>query len=459
MAFIYSRAVEVLVWLGSHKPPDTMDKMKADHWREAHKVSPQEAVWMPLEPFVYRLIHEEYWKRAWIIQEIGMASTIKVLIGTDSLPWTLFLELVRGYQTRKPTDGAASRILRLGSMRESKYAGGETYSLSNLLDAFRDCFCSVQHDKLYAFLGMANDHFTGDIPVDYNKSTVELYQDTIRFQSRNTLNTIQNQIEMVYFSGLVQRLFDRESGLKPKDEGNFLFDPQGKTWISWWATNQFYISLRDEDKQGNVFLGVLVLEFLDRLLSFVWKPKAEYTMFWHASSRESASLWGVDGDILADAESIKVRGVIASRIDFIGPRESDILGTFDTKERWRKDLVARYPYKADQNKAHGRNERLMNILEHSSPSQTRDIIPLERPTGNSSLVPGSRIFLGSNMTTGIIPSNARIGDYICQFWGSSASAVLRRQEQSSGWGFWKSSSASYEIIGRAGIVKDGDGND
>ena len=126
MAFIYSRSVEVVVWLGSHKSPDYMTTMNAYHYHEEHKIPLQETAWMSIEPFIYRLTHEEYWKRAWIIQEIGMATSIKVLFGKEHLPWTNFIDLVRLYQARIPTDVAANRIVKLGSMRESKYAGGET---------------------------------------------------------------------------------------------------------------------------------------------------------------------------------------------------------------------------------------------------------------------------------------------------------------------------------------------
>jgi len=46
------------------------------------------------------------------------------------------------------------------------YKGGEAYSLSSLLNAYKNAFCSDPRDKIYGSLSMATDHVGTIIPVD-----------------------------------------------------------------------------------------------------------------------------------------------------------------------------------------------------------------------------------------------------------------------------------------------------
>jgi hypothetical protein len=145
MAFIYRRAREALVWLGPHGAPTAT---RVQQW-------------------LSHLIREEYWKCAWIIQEIGMATSIRVHPGRTSNPWDEFVALFKSHYHNQTSDPAVDRIHSLETLRH----------LSSLLDTFRDCFCAVPHDRIYAFIGMANDHLHGFMPVDYGRSLFHLYEE------------------------------------------------------------------------------------------------------------------------------------------------------------------------------------------------------------------------------------------------------------------------------------------
>jgi hypothetical protein len=82
----------------------------------------------------------------------------------------------------------------------------------------------------------------------------------------------------------------------------------------------------------------------------------------------------------------------------------------------------------------------MRILD-SKRSEIDQIIPLARG-------PSPRLFIGSEEVIGIVPFGARAGDTIVQFWNSSASAIVR-----------PGMLGEYQIIGRAGMVRDGDSLD
>jgi len=112
-------------------------------------------------------------------------------------------------------------------------------------------------------------------------------------------------------------------------------------------------------------------------------------------------------------------------------------------------------------RARGRNDRLMNLLGASADFRIRNIASLEanRPYQDSPIYGSSkgtaknsppsrddpRLFIGSNITFGLVPPNAKTGDFLCQFWNSTASALLRQNAD-----------GTYSVIGRAGIVGDGE---
>jgi hypothetical protein len=139
-------------------------------------------------------------------------------------------------------------ILKLERLLESKYRDGTTYALSDLLDTFRNSFCAVVHDKVYAFLGLANDHL-GEISVNYSKSVFELYQDVIQSQSISILESTQKRVEMVYISALVRQIHSRESGRLPKDCKAVIpnsFMTSHKTWTNWYLVKAGKAIAHDE---------------------------------------------------------------------------------------------------------------------------------------------------------------------------------------------------------------------
>lgn len=52
------------------------------------------------------------------------------------------------------------------------------------------------------------------------------------------------------------------------------------------------------------------------------------------------------------------------------------------------------------------------------------------------------------MFLGLIPSGAQVGDLVCQFWNSTASAVVRRTGDN-----------VYKVVGRATVVQQGESLD
>jgi len=147
MAFIYRRVKEVIVWLGVHKLPSTFAKVDLDHLSaelsQARILEPDKfnSLWEILEPWLYRLIYEEYWKRLWIIQEICLATQLYVHFSTGRVSWETFVNLVMLYKNLHITDHRADIIINLAATRLDMYRGGEAYSLSALLTTYKNAFC------------------------------------------------------------------------------------------------------------------------------------------------------------------------------------------------------------------------------------------------------------------------------------------------------------------------------
>jgi hypothetical protein len=256
------------------------------------------------------------------------------------------------------------------------------------------------------------------------------------------------------------------------------FMPSHKTWTNWYLIKAGKAIARDEvqkavarrdcenarrddcDKkdEGDTVLGYLLLYMLFYPLVHSWiavqdwltvlymRSKTEYTMYWYPTAAENLEVWqprvlgnGIDG--------IQIRGVIVGRVQYIGPLSDEILASLNAKKRWAASLSSQFSNETELRRVRGQNERLMHILEDPSGIATRNIYDFHaEQQGQPQNAP--RLFLGTNFMAGIIPPGAKVGDTICQFWNSSASAVLRQNID-----------GVYQVIGRAGIVQYGESSD
>ncbi|CZR65228.1 uncharacterized protein PAC_15128 [Phialocephala subalpina] len=218
MAFIYRRARQVVIWLGSHKQPVDKEHEEKLGYAKSVDTRAKHVAEIKLEYFLHGLIHEGYWNRAWIVQEVGMASKIMVSFGSEPMEWNDFVKLLNWYREKNSNDAATQSILKLDNMRRSKFAQTGNFSLQNLVDEFRDAFCTLPHDKVYAFIGLANDTAENEIPINYQKSASEVYHDIMRhhFDSLQSESQQTSSIDAVYFAALVRRLLTREKIQQPR---------------------------------------------------------------------------------------------------------------------------------------------------------------------------------------------------------------------------------------------------
>ncbi|CAM1505827.1 Fc.00g114640.m01.CDS01 [Cosmosporella sp. VM-42] len=394
MSFVYSRASDVIVWLAE---PETVhsDDMNAlsEHFHNTHDR------WDDIKPWIYRLIHQEYWKRAWVVQEIGLADNIIVQFGSHSLKWDIFVSIVEEYKSLAPQDRRVENILRLQRLRSTKYGDQKQYSLRALLKKFRDVHCEQVHDRVYAFRGLAKDQLNGGLPASYHKSIEEVYADIIRFEKGSDLYPNTTAREMVFFSGLVRQILTRKS-----------------------ERVSVAVPIRSQSR-----------------ISKAKRDPLMQTTVWHPINQEDAKFW-IDNAV-EDVSNIMVRGSLAAEVELVGPRVDELASSYRKVKKW-KDALISHLVKSPRNrsKAIARNEYLAWMLKdqdrataniHTFGFDGASVCAMQdgwlsslwssSETGCHSPV----IFLGSNGTLGLAPYGTIRKDRIYQFWNSSASAVAR----------------------------------
>jgi Heterokaryon incompatibility protein (HET) len=463
MTFIYRRASEVLVWLGPYQAHKKLDLTKPSTWISRNEEL-NAKLWPWIQAWLYQSIHAEYWKRTWIVQEIGAAPQIRVCSGRQSLLWSDFIAVVKAYRTRLDDD-RVEKILRLDRMRHLKCQGADGYSLSSLIREFRDCFCENPRDKIYAFLGLAGDQFNRRLPVDYRKSLADVYEDFVNFSDQSDEDPATKQVEIMHMSALVRRILTRDYGKIVKVKMEFNDPDKAKSAaIPEKTENKESIPSLKSAFEKAIALAI-VLAFIATLCAGVEIVKSsfagpsQYTTIWKPSEPENVKDWQKHSQTPNRiGKEIKVRGVIAGGIEVLGPPVKD-LASFEAAKSWSTAVTHHFTDTSRKKRAIALNERLLNIIDGESADARIRNITFYHPAAVegkniSAAMPESpsssqqHLCIASNTTLGIVPSTAEVGDLIVQFWNSNASAVFRR-----------SGVGHYHVIGRAGIVKRGDTHD
>lgn len=169
MKWIYMRANAVMVWLTepTNHPPETkrfrikgpgkqdIEDRKLDKWRE--------------------LCYAPYWKRAWIIQEIGLAN----MLDFNSIHGSLGEEEL---SVLCPETSPAMEHLHRRINREYEY---RTPRFHELLKAHRHSSCHDLRDRIYALVSLAISDIpdAADFPFNYSGSLSEVFVDIVIWRS------------------------------------------------------------------------------------------------------------------------------------------------------------------------------------------------------------------------------------------------------------------------------------
>jgi len=160
MGRIYTEAETVIAWLGLSSRATVF----LDSWKISKKISSSAQQNVVFD----ELADNEYWTRAWITQELILARSIIVAIGSLTFTFDELLEMIRDNIYHCFADYKKSRLV-LSFDRRSKIVG---LPLAQLLLNFCDKNCSNPRDRIFSLLALcAEKHH---IKVDYGCSVLEL---------------------------------------------------------------------------------------------------------------------------------------------------------------------------------------------------------------------------------------------------------------------------------------------
>ena len=179
MGQIYCCAAKVCLWLGRDVPVKARAVLHtALNWT-GNTLLPQGERFA----FVAEVFIKEYWKRAWIIQEIVLAHAIELYWGEITLSEAILQKAgnIQGLMVMNPDLTEATEVLQ---RRRDASKGILQSSLTQLLCAYEHTQATDVRDKVYAMLSMARAESTADtIPVDYSesKTQVDVFCDVMKY--------------------------------------------------------------------------------------------------------------------------------------------------------------------------------------------------------------------------------------------------------------------------------------
>ncbi|KAH6665673.1 heterokaryon incompatibility protein-domain-containing protein, partial [Halenospora varia] len=199
MKQIYTKAAEVVIWLG----PETAQTDVAMDWISRQDEEPQQVkvsdgflghrnqdasrcFWQDQEgKAILDFFQQKYWERVWVIQEIMNARNIRVFCGTKSFPWRnlenvlshliaiRMLSWFGRYRYALEVLHSRAAIIVEEKRRWELRTGLEKdgLPLSILIPRYSHLESTNRLDKVYGLLGISSD----EILVDYHQSPRQVF--------------------------------------------------------------------------------------------------------------------------------------------------------------------------------------------------------------------------------------------------------------------------------------------
>lgn len=186
---IFQQAISVLAFLGNHSESqsaiETLMQIRAKgavktwprglppvptSWSARTVPTPSDPAW----EVVMKFFENPWFRRAWVVQEVVLAASIRIICGKWVVDWNDLLSATetvdREYHSN--VSGTSSRVypwefcLELARHREWE-ARQTRWALVNLLDSFRYLEATYTRDRFFALLGFASDGADQRFEPDY----------------------------------------------------------------------------------------------------------------------------------------------------------------------------------------------------------------------------------------------------------------------------------------------------
>lgn len=454
MPYIFERAKLVVIWLrreGHIAPPLWPDPQKiAPFEMSAHTQQRQDQ--RLLFNYLMKICLNEYWSRLWIIQEIGKARKLIISFGSEFIDWQRFVDTIilpwpQTMEIMQDTEGSGGTRLpgtpfshtvpwRLYYQLLNKYDGG--HKLQNLLISHRQALCKEPRDKVYGLIGLATDCYAG-FPMDYRKSLYEVWKDTVLFKNSDPE---VHQGDILQFGKLVR---DSLGGpgittLKEVAEDAFLKMPQNGS--------------RDRSPQDN---NPTVLRIPARVVGRIVHLGPSYGQIMTDLSKTAEWRCNIQRH-LPKAAQASVQEESDTFLELLENLDKSSLKTVSTCGFDVSWLPTKMPHGLFEQNIVPKdpdlgNESLLRNPPHHSIFGSPEFLPtssagrsrlflLDNSIGEASVLDGTPLKkLDAPGNMGLGPSEASVGDYLCEILGVKRAAIIRRSKNKLG------------FIGTAGLAR------
>jgi hypothetical protein len=218
MGHIYSKAFQVLIWLGQEgEDSDVAMECMIDVLQNKYYLRDYDNRELNA---LRKLFARDYWSRMWILQEVVLAACLTIHCGSKSFKWRALYELYLitplleepGHTTRTVIDARENHWHPNGQISNT---------LSSLLSRCYHRKVTDQKDNIYAILGIASDCQNGEIQVDYSRSIPELCSDLLFLNGKSrrprndlsstTLDFFEDLLDWILRIESARRLPERET--------------------------------------------------------------------------------------------------------------------------------------------------------------------------------------------------------------------------------------------------------
>ncbi|PMD66608.1 uncharacterized protein K444DRAFT_606922, partial [Hyaloscypha bicolor E] len=407
MDFVYTRASYVLVWLASEVPTGTpnvrFDNKHEQSWSgdDVKKF----CIWVSSNP---------YWKRLWVIQEFVLAAGLKICIGNNIWTFEKFLSLmgirvifdftlqekrVESLRRVYQFNGQYEYIVQL--VRERFERHKRSSRLESVLKKFQYAQCQDRRDKIFGFLGIANDCHDGSLQADYTKPMSEVFADVLCHFCRSgnlqssVLNAVDIQTRLIQHSRFIGKLVGGDNWATLASGGNSKYEIQVRGAH---CGEILHIGPTYEDMVSSAAANKNWTASFD---THYQNPGSSERIRIANQKYVSVMIKDMDQERLARVQAFRLQPCYARIF-----REWPSLFT-SNKDNW-------------------------TYRERRSSGCTTPCSNISKP------LPKPKMFLGSDLVLGLAPGEAQVGDVICRFVNTDITALLRKE------GYF----GSYRLIGR-----------
>ncbi|OJJ68816.1 hypothetical protein ASPBRDRAFT_132240 [Aspergillus brasiliensis CBS 101740] len=163
MQYIYANADRVIVWLGEpdRNGGDALETIRrlAEH-KALMRLKPRQFDHLRDDAACQKLLRNDWFRRIWVLQEVGVARCITVQLGLTKIDGYAFCEGVGSLDVSLLPEYILPVIsLIQGSIFRSRNATDlpGILSIGELIDMYHSHSATVPHDKIYALLGLCSD--------------------------------------------------------------------------------------------------------------------------------------------------------------------------------------------------------------------------------------------------------------------------------------------------------------